>query len=64
MERKNYKGGKLDGLCELWYPNGQLSERFTCCNGKIHGLCEDWYENGQLDKVSEEWNEDGSKIEN
>jgi hypothetical protein len=61
---------KLSGVCEGWYPNGQLCDRDSYVNGKLNGLCEWCYSNGQfasrenyvndeLDRVCEYWDKNG-----
>lgn len=46
--RYTYDAGKVDGLFERWYSNGQLSERTTFKKGREDGLYESWYTNGEL----------------
>ena len=64
------KDGKLDGIWEAWYENGQLEYQRNYKNGKQDGLYEEWYEDGQLryrhnykdgkqDGVREAWYENG-----
>ena len=43
-----YKDGKLDGLSESYYENGQLHIRWNTKDGKQEGLFESYHENGQL----------------
>ena len=45
--RDNYKDGKLDGLQEYWYANGQARYRHNYKDGKWDGLWERWYAGGQ-----------------
>jgi len=70
--RRNYKGGKPDGLQEGWYENGQLEYRINYKDGKQDGLQERWYENGQpkyrinykdgrKDGLQEGWYENGQR---
>jgi len=47
-ERKTYKNGKLHGLYEYYYENGQLLEKCYYVNEKQEGLYEKWYNNGEL----------------
>lgn len=42
------KERELDGMCEMWYSNGQLSARSQYKNGKRVGLSQGWYPNGSL----------------
>jgi antitoxin component YwqK of YwqJK toxin-antitoxin module len=44
----NYKDGKLDGLVEVYYDNGQLEQKGNFKDGEQHGLVEIYHENGQL----------------
>ncbi|WP_414602679.1 toxin-antitoxin system YwqK family antitoxin [Porphyromonas sp.] len=46
--RRTYKRGKLDGLYEEWYDNGQLKFRVECRCGRPHGLFQEWYDTGEL----------------
>ena len=48
QSRETYKDGKLDGLREVWYANGQLKSRETYKDGKRDGLRERWNDNGEL----------------
>lgn len=68
--RENYKAGKLNGLCEEWYSNGQLEARGNYKDGKEDGLCEAWdyygqlywranYKDGEKDGLYEEWDGNG-----
>lgn len=45
----NFKDGKLDGLFELFYENGQLKEEKNYKEGKYNGLQEKYDENGKLE---------------
>jgi antitoxin component YwqK of YwqJK toxin-antitoxin module len=47
---KHYKNGKMHGLHERYYYDGQLEEQKNYTNGKLHGLHEEWDINGQLRK--------------
>ena len=47
QSRETYKDGKLDGLREVWYANGQLKSRETYKDDKLDGLCEFWYSDGK-----------------
>ena len=54
------KDGKLHGLVELYYENGQLEQKTNYKDGEWHGLVEKYHENGQL---KEKWNyKDGKFI--
>ena len=66
----NYKDGKLDGLVEHYYENGQLRAKANLKDGERDGLAEVYYENGQLswkanykdgklDRLVEEYYENG-----
>ena len=68
-----YVKGKVDGLHEAWYENGQLLSEFNYKDGKEDGLCRGWYENGQLqieqnykdgkkDGLSRGWYENGQLL--
>ncbi len=68
--KENYKNGKLHGLYEAFYYNGNLLVRRNYKNGKENGLHEGWYDNGQLnlrcnykndkrDGLCEIWDSDG-----
>ena len=43
-----YVKGKVDGLHEAWYENGQLLCIMNYKDGKPDGLGREWYEDGQL----------------
>jgi len=45
--RETYKDGKLEGLWEKFYENGQLRSRQNYKNGKLDGLSEWFYTNGR-----------------
>jgi antitoxin component YwqK of YwqJK toxin-antitoxin module len=68
-----YVNGKLNGLYQSWYINGQLWEEVNYRNGKYNGLYEEWFDNGNLfiqshykngerDGLYEEWNYDGDLV--
>ena len=40
--------GKLEGLWEWYYDNGQLQDKANFIDGKTHGLSESYWDNGQL----------------
>ena len=42
------KDGKLDGMVESYYENGQLRERGPFKDGVAEGLSEGYHENGEL----------------
>lgn len=46
--KKHYKYGMLDGMCEFWYPNGQLESVEPYKNGQINGSVIRYYRNGQM----------------
>ena len=65
-----YVKGKVDGLHEAWYENGQLQYEWNFKDGKEDGLSRAWYEDGQLmfeynfkddkrDGLSKGWYENG-----
>ena len=67
-----FKDGKLDGLWNVWYRNGQKRSKGTFKDGKKDGLETQWYKNGQKklevtfkdekeDGLVTEWNENGQK---
>ena len=68
--RDRYKDGELDGLCEEYYRNGQLSEKGTYKDGEPHGPFEGYSKNGQLEwkgtynmgEECGEWFEDGETV--
>ncbi|WP_299012063.1 toxin-antitoxin system YwqK family antitoxin [uncultured Polaribacter sp.] len=43
-----FKEGRLDGIYERYYENGQLERKTNYKGGKRNGLFEEYYENGQL----------------
>jgi len=45
--KRSYKNGKLDGVQESWYKNGQRSYRGNYKDGVEDGLQEEWFDNGQ-----------------
>jgi antitoxin component YwqK of YwqJK toxin-antitoxin module len=47
-ERTSYKNGKLDGLYQKWYYNGELWEKTNYKNGKLNGLWEQYDNEGRL----------------
>lgn len=73
--RKCYINGKLEGLCEYWYPpsqdgKAQIKSRCFYDEGEIDGVYQSWYANGQcqertaydlgkFDGVRECWKENG-----
>jgi antitoxin component YwqK of YwqJK toxin-antitoxin module len=46
--KKTYKNGKLNGLYEEWYFDGNLFIRCEYKDGKFNGLYQSWHPNGQL----------------
>ena len=42
----DYKEGKIDGLCQSWYNNGNKWGKYTYKEGKLNGLYREWYDNG------------------
>ena len=73
-DRYSIKNGELEGLCETWYPNGQMEARMNFKNGKLDGLCETWhpdgkregrsyYKDGELHGLSKVWDRNGKLIE-
>lgn len=71
--RKEYKHGKIDGLSEAWYSNGQLQASINYCRHMRHGSCETWFADGhpqfsasyimgQQDGVHQCWRENKSQI--
>ena len=68
-----FKGGKPDGLSEVWWENGNLKYSLNFQNGLLHGTNKAWHQNGQ--KLSEGstvggkkegnwefWSDNGTKI--
>ena len=47
----NYKDGRLDGLVEWYYENGQLKRKENYKDGKQDGLQEYFNDNGSLKKT-------------
>ena len=45
--RSLVKGGKLNGLSEGWYSDGQLQVRETFVESRSHGVRIKWYSNGK-----------------
>ena len=43
----SYKNGKMDGLCTVWYENGQKLSEDTYKDGELDGLVIKWHENGE-----------------
>ena len=39
--------GKINGVVETFYDNGQLQSRETYEDDELNSLCETWYDNGQ-----------------
>jgi len=48
MEQRKLKGGMLDGITRLWYPNGRLMLAVTYEKGELHGRYRWWDEYGKL----------------
>ena len=44
----SFKNGIIDGVVELYYPNGKLAKIGTFKNGETNGIQKDFYENGVL----------------
>ena len=44
----NIKGGKYEGLVQVWYENGQLWSEANFKGGHYDGLYQRWDEDGQL----------------
>ena len=42
----SFKNGIIDGVVELYYPNGKLAKIGTFKNGETNGIQKDFYENG------------------
>ncbi len=70
---ETYKNGILDGLFEVYYKNGKLSETFNYADGKKHGLSKKYseaevliheleYKNGQLAGPAKYYNGKGELI--
>ena len=68
-----FKGGKPNGLSEVWWENGNLKYSLNFQNGLLHGTNKAWHQNGQ--KLSEGstvggkkggswefWDDNGTKI--
>ena len=47
-EIQNYKEGKLDGLNETYYENGQIKHDLNFKDGELDGENISYFENGQL----------------
>ena len=54
----SFKNGIIDGVVELYYPNGKLAKIGTFKNGKTNGIQKDFYENGiiKLEKLEKSLN--------
>jgi antitoxin component YwqK of YwqJK toxin-antitoxin module len=48
MARNEYQDGKLNGLCESFYDNGQLDSKKFFIKGKEQGFEYSYYKNGRL----------------
>ena len=59
----NYKDGKLDGLWESYWGNGQLYYRCNFKDGKLDGLWEEFDKNGNLTETEnyKDGKKDGKK---
>ena len=44
----SFKNGIIDGLVELYYPNGKLAKMATFKDGETNGIEKTYYENGQM----------------
>ena len=58
--KQNYKDGKLNGLYEKWYENGQLYIKCGYKMGKLDGTYMHWNHQGEL--LYQQIFEDGIKI--
>ena len=69
----NWKNGKQDGRCFIWYKNGIKKSDANYLNGLRHGLLSVWYENGsrkaeliwkngKQDGITMGWNNKGIMI--
>jgi antitoxin component YwqK of YwqJK toxin-antitoxin module len=44
----NYQGGKLNGICEEYFPNNKLARSIPMSRGKVNGTVKWYYENENL----------------
>ena len=44
----SFKNGIIDGIVELYYPNGKLAKMATFKDGEKNGIQKEYYENGVL----------------
>ena len=44
----SFKNGIIDGIVELYYPNGKLAKIATFKDGETNGIEKTYYENGQI----------------
>ena len=51
-EISNWTEGKLNGICQKWYPNGQQCAVSNWTKGCKNGLHQSWHDNGQQLSIS------------
>jgi antitoxin component YwqK of YwqJK toxin-antitoxin module len=49
MAHCNYEDGKLHGIHETFYENGQIHSRGIYVHGKLDGIYQIWNEKGKLE---------------
>jgi antitoxin component YwqK of YwqJK toxin-antitoxin module len=62
-KRIEFKNGKKDGLFELFYIDGQLSQQTSYANGKRNGISKTWWKDGQIRSESNFKNDKGHGIQ-
>ena len=74
LEKGNYENGQLNGIRELFFPDGKVKVRERYTNGRISDLYEYFFPNGNLELqgqyingamngIGKKYNEDGKLIE-
>jgi len=74
MTRKEYRGGKLDGIFRMWYEGGGLQQEAIYRNDKLEGRMlrffgnggkelEEYYVNGMRNGTSSLWDNMGNLLE-
>jgi len=49
----HYRNGIADGICKLWYKNGQLHQESNYSEGILNGIYRSWWDNGQPKEETE-----------
>lgn len=74
LSRSEIIDGQLNGVSEMWYPNGQLEVREHFKDSVSDGLREKWYENGarkseahivhgKIEGIFQSWHQNGELAE-